>query len=155
MENIKYNKTVMKHFLHPKNMGIIKNPDAVGEVGNIACGDIFWLYLKIAKRKVKGKEESFIKDIKFKTMGCAAAIATSSMITELAKGKSLKEAKKITRDDVASSLEGLPKIKMHCSNLASEALKQAIEKYERKKECDKVTNISGKIKRKKPEGYLQ
>ena len=133
MEGIKYNKRVMEYFLHPKNMGEIKNPDAVGKVGNIICGDIFWLYLKIARKKIKGKEQDYIKDIKFKTMGCAAAISTSSMITELAKGKSLEEAKKITRDDVAESLEGLPSIKLHCSNLASEALRQAINKYEKKK----------------------
>jgi len=102
------------------------------------CGDIMRVYIKVGKKKVKGKTEEYIKDIKFKTMGCAAAIATSSMVTEIAKGKELESAKKITRNDVAKALEGLPPMKMHCSNLASDALKKAIEDYEvkigRKKE---------------------
>ena len=119
----------MKNFMNPKNMGEIKNPDGVGKVGNPTCGDMMWLYIKVDKDK-KGKET--IKDIKFKTFGCAAAIATSSMITQLAKGKSLKEAEKITRSDVADSLKGLPPIKMHCSNLASDALKAAIKDYNQK-----------------------
>lgn len=126
---IQYSKEVMKNFMNPKNMGEIKNPDGVGKVGNPTCGDMMWLYIKVDKDK-KGKET--IKDIKFKTFGCAAAIATSSMITQLAKGKSLKEAEKITRSDVADSLKGLPPIKMHCSNLASDALKAAIKDYNQK-----------------------
>ena len=129
MEKIRYNKEVVKHFFHPKNMGEMKDADAIGKVGNPQCGDILWIYIKVGK---KGSKE-FIKDIKFKTMGCCAAIATSSMITELAKGKSLEEAGKITRDDVAKSLKGLPVIKMHCSNLAADALRQAINNYESKK----------------------
>jgi len=120
-----YSKRVMQNFLHPKNMGEMKNPDGVGKVGNPTCGDVMQVQIKVDKNK--------IKDIKFRTFGCAAAIATSSMITQLAKGKTLEQAKKITREDVAKSLKGLPPIKMHCSNLASDALKKAIEDYEKKK----------------------
>ncbi len=126
---LQYSKEVMKNYMNPKNLGEIKNPSGVGKVGNPACGDIMWMYIKVEKKN--GKE--ILKDIKFKTFGCAAAIATSSMITQLAKGKTLKEAGKITRSDVAESLKGLPPIKMHCSNLASEALKAAIRDYERRK----------------------
>ncbi|MFH1326847.1 MAG: Fe-S cluster assembly scaffold protein NifU [archaeon] len=125
---LQYSKNVMKNFMNPKNLGEIKNPDGVGKVGNPTCGDIMQVYIKVEKKN--GKE--IIKDIKFKTFGCAAAIATSSMITQLAKGKTLDKAKEITRDDVAKSLKGLPPIKMHCSNLASEALKKAIENYKKK-----------------------
>ncbi len=126
---MKYNKKILKHFLHPKNVGEIKNPDAIGKVGNPVCGDIIEIYIKVDKSK---KGEKIIKDIKFKTFGCAAAIATSSMITEIAKGKTLDKVKKITNKEVANSLDGLPQIKMHCSNLASDALKKAIENYEKK-----------------------
>ncbi|HUS51392.1 MAG TPA: iron-sulfur cluster assembly scaffold protein [Candidatus Paceibacterota bacterium] len=126
---LKYSKKVIENFLHPKNMGEIKNPDGIGKIGNPRCGDVMWVYIKIGK---KNKKE-FIKDIKFKTFGCTAAIATSSMITQLAKGKTLDKAKKITRKDIAESLKGLPPIKMHCSNLASDALKLAIEDYKKKK----------------------
>lgn len=129
-ENIKYSKKVMNYFIHPKNVGEIKNADGVGKVGNPVCGDVMWVYIKVGKNK---KNEEFIKDIKFKTMGCAAAIATSSMITELAKGKTLEEAEKITRNDVAKSLNGLPALKLHCSNLASDALHAAIKDYYRKR----------------------
>lgn len=130
-----YSKKVKEHFMNPKNVGEIKNADGIGKVGNPVCGDIMYVYIKVAKRKNNKtkKEEEFIKEIKFKTLGCAAAIATSSMITELAKGKSLEEAKKITRDDVAKSLHGLPPIKMHCSNLAADALRKAIQDYRKKK----------------------
>ncbi len=129
----RYSKKVMKHFLNPKNVGEIKNADGVGKVGNPVCGDVMYIYIKVGKRKKKGKGEEYIKDIKFKTLGCAAAIATSSMITELAKNKTLEEAKKITRNDVASALGSLPPIKMHCSNLAAEALHKAIENYKKRK----------------------
>jgi len=121
-----YNKTVLKYFKNPKNLGEIKNPDATGTVGNPVCGDVMKIYLRLDKTKNR------IKNIKFQTMGCAAAIATSSMITELAKGKTLKEARKISNKDVASKLNGLPSLKMHCSNLAASALKQAIDNFERK-----------------------
>ena len=124
---MEYSKEVLDHFSNPRNMGEIKNPDAVGELGNPSCGDVMKIYLKIDKKK------NIIKDIKFQTMGCAAAIATSSMITEIAKGKTLDEAKKITNKDVAEKLKGLPPVKMHCSNLAADVLKIAIKNYKKKK----------------------
>jgi nitrogen fixation NifU-like protein len=105
-------------------MGEIKDADGVGTVGNPICGDLMTIYIKVKNDR--------IKDIKFKTFGCAAAIATSSMITELAKGKTLDEASKITRDNVANELDGLPPIKMHCSNLAADALREAIKDYRKK-----------------------
>ncbi len=120
-----YTEKVMDHFLHPRNMGDMENPDGIGMVGNPQCGDVMYVYIKVQK--------NVITDIKFKTMGCAAAIATSSMTTELAKGKTLEEAKKITRSLVADSLGGLPAIKLHCSNLAADALHAAIQDYEKKK----------------------
>jgi len=126
---LNYSKEVLKNFLHPKNRGEIKNADGIGKVGNPQCGDVMNVYIKVSKNK-QGKE--IIKDIKFKTFGCTAAIATSSMITQIAKGKTLEEAEKITRNDVAEKLEGLPPIKMHCSNLASDALREAIKDCRRK-----------------------
>ncbi|MFA6022587.1 MAG: iron-sulfur cluster assembly scaffold protein [Candidatus Pacearchaeota archaeon] len=129
---VEYNKKVKEHFMHPRNVGEIKNADGVGEVGNPTCGDVMHVFIKVAKKKFKGKEKEYIKNIKFKTLGCGAAIATSSMITELAKGKTLEEAEKITRDDIAKSLQGLPPIKMHCSNLAADALRKAIKNYKKK-----------------------
>ena len=119
----------MDHFRNPRNMGEMKDADAVGEHGNPVCGDLMYIYIKV---KEKDGEE-ILDDISFQTFGCAAAIATSSMITELAKGKKLDEAIKITRDDVADSLDGLPPIKLHCSNLAADALRDAIEKYREQK----------------------
>ena len=106
-------------------MGEMKDADAVGEYGNPICGDLMHIYIKV--KEVNGQE--IIDDISFQTFGCAAAIATSSMITELAKGKTLNQASNISRDDVANSLDGLPPIKLHCSNLASDALKDAIKNY--------------------------
>jgi len=122
---IEYSKKVKQHFLNPENVGEIKNADGIGKVGNPVCGDVMYVYIKVKDNK--------IKDIKFKTMGCAAAIATSSMITKLAKGKTLEQAEKITKNDVAESLEGLPPIKMHCSNLAADALRNAIKDFRSKK----------------------
>ena len=119
-----YSEKVMEHFRNPKNMGEIKDADGVGTVGNPTCGDLMTIYIKV--------KEDIITDIKFKTFGCAAAIATSSMITEIAKNKSISEAQNITRDNVAEKLDGLPPIKMHCSNLASDALKAAINDYKKK-----------------------
>ena len=116
-----YSEKVLEHFRNPRNVGEITDADGVGTVGNPICGDLLTLYIKVKEGK--------ISDIKFKTFGCGAAIATSSMITELAKDKTLEEALKITRDDVANALEGLPPIKMHCSNLAAEGLKEAIKDY--------------------------
>src|SRR3989338_3954255 len=130
---LQYTKKVIRNFMHPKNMGEIKNADGIGLVGNPYCGDQMKVYIKIGKKKVKVKEQEFIKNIKFKTFGCMAAISTSSMITQLAKGKTLNEAKKITRNDVSISLGKLPPIKEHCSNLASDALHASIENYEKKK----------------------
>lgn len=115
----------MEHFKNPRNMGEMKDADAIGEVGNPVCGDLMFIYIKIGKKN--GNE--IIEDISFQTFGCAAAIATSSMITELAIGKTLEEALEITRSDVANSLDGLPPIKMHCSNLAADALHDAIQNY--------------------------
>lgn len=119
-----YSKKVIDHFRNPRNIGEIKNADGVGTVGNPVCGDLMTIYIKV--------KDNIIKDIKFKTFGCAAAIATSSMITELAKGKTLDDAMKITRDDVADELDGLPTIKLHCSNLAADALHEAIKDYKNK-----------------------
>ncbi len=125
-----YSKKVIEHFTKPHNQGKIKNPDGIGMVGNPVCGDIMRIYIKVGKNN---KKKEIIKDIKFETLGCAAAISTSSMITDLAKGKTLDEALKITRNDVAESLEGLPPIKMHCSNLAADGLRKAIKNYRKNK----------------------
>ena len=121
-----YSDKVMEHFTHPRNTGEITDADGVGTVGNPTCGDLMTMYIKV-------KDERIV-DVKFKTFGCGAAIATSSMTTELAKGKTLKEAMKITRTSVAESLGGFPKVKMRCSNLAADALHAAIKDYEEKKE---------------------
>ena len=118
-----YTKKVLDHFTNPHNCGKIQKADGVGKVGNPVCGDIMTIYIKV------NKEKDTIEDIKFETLGCAAAIATSSMITDLAKGKTLDEALKITRDSVAKNLDGLPPLKLHCSNLAADALRKAIENY--------------------------
>ena len=117
-----YSKTVMDHFRHPRNVGVIEEADGVGEVGNPLCGDMMTIYLKI--------EDDHIRDIKFQTFGCGSAIAVSSMLTEIAKGKNLEEAKKITNKDVAEALDGLPKNKLHCSNLGADALQMALKNYE-------------------------
>ena len=120
-----YSEKVMDHFANPRNVGEIPDADGIGKVGNPQCGDVMWLYIKV--------KDNVITDVKFKTFGCGAAIATSSMITELAKGKTIEEAKKISRADVADELGGLPPVKMHCSNLAADALREAIKDYESKK----------------------
>ena len=124
-----YSEKVMKHFRNPRNVGEIPDADGVGTVGNPVCGDVMSIYIKV--------KDNRIADIKFKTFGCGAAVATSSMITELAKGKTLEEAMKITRNDVADSLDGLPPIKMHCSNLAADALHEAIKDYKKKAGANK------------------
>ncbi|MBD3192419.1 MAG: Fe-S cluster assembly scaffold protein NifU [Candidatus Heimdallarchaeota archaeon] len=120
-----YTKKVMEHFRNPKNVGKIEDADGIGLVGNPVCGDTMEVTIQ-----VKGER---IEDIKFRTFGCASAIATSSMMTILAKGATLEEAKKITRDDIAEALDGLPPHKLHCSNLASDALHLAIDDYLNKK----------------------
>ena len=126
MKSTTYSDKVLDHFKNPRNVGEIENADGVGRVGNPVCGDLMWIYLKIAKNE---KGEEVIEDIKFKTFGCGSAVSTSSMITEMAKGMTLDEAYKITRQNVANELDGLPPIKMHCSNLAADALKAAIDNY--------------------------
>ncbi|MDH5754044.1 MAG: Fe-S cluster assembly scaffold protein NifU [Candidatus Bathyarchaeota archaeon] len=124
-----YSEKVMEHFRNPRNMGEIPDADGIGTVGNPVCGDMMTIYIKV--------KDNRLIDIKFKTFGCGAAIATSSMITELAKGKTLEEAMKINRGDVADALDGLPTVKMHCSNLAADGLRVAIEDYYRKQKADK------------------
>lgn len=119
-----YSEKVMDHFMNPRNVGEIENADGVGEVGNAKCGDIMKMYLKI--------EDNVIVDAKFKTFGCGAAVATSSMATELVVGKTVNEALEITNKAVADALDGLPPAKMHCSNLAEEAIRAALEDYMRK-----------------------
>ena len=125
-----YSKKVMDHFLHPRHLGKIKNPDGTGNTENLRCGDVMKVYIKVALNK---KKEEFIKDIKFETLGCAAAIASSDMICDLAKGKKLKDAKKVGFKDVANELGFLPSPKLHCANLAESALKMAIADYEKRK----------------------
>ncbi|MDO8473411.1 MAG: Fe-S cluster assembly scaffold protein NifU [Dehalococcoidia bacterium] len=120
-----YSETVMDHFRNPRNVGTIENADGVGEEGNPVCGDMMTFYIKVDKDR--------LADVKFQTFGCGAAIAVSSMVSEMAKGKTLEEAKKITPDSVAEMLGGLPKNKFHCSNLGAQALTRAIEDYENKK----------------------
>ena len=125
-----YSTKVMDHFKNPRNMGEIPDADGVGTVGNPVCGDLMTIYIKV--------KDDRLEDVKFKTFGCGAAIATSSMVTELAKGKTLEEGMKLSRKDVAESLGGLPPIKMHCSNLSADGLHAAIEDYLKKRgEADK------------------
>ncbi len=124
-----YTKEVMDHFMNPRNVGTIKDASGVGETGNPTCGDIMKIYLDI--KEVDGEE--IIEDVKFQTFGCGAAVATSSRITEMVKGLAIDEAEKITNAAVAESLGGLPPVKMHCSNLAANALQAAIKDYRSKK----------------------
>ena len=119
-----YSEKVLSHFRNPRNIGELEDADGIGRVGNPTCGDLMTIYIKV--------DNDVITDISFKTFGCAAAIATSSMITEIAKGKKLDDAEKINRNDVASELDGLPPVKMHCSNLAADALREAIKDYRKK-----------------------
>jgi len=119
-----YNETVMEHFMNPRNVGEIENADGIGDEGNPVCGDMMTFYIKV--------KDNRLEDVKFKTFGCGAAIAVSSMVSEMAKGKTLEEAMKITPQSVADKLEGLPKNKFHCSNLGAQALHKAIEDYRKK-----------------------
>ena len=128
--NLRYSKKVIEHFTHPHNQGNMKNPDGVGIVGNPKCGDIMRMYIKVSKDK-KGKE--IVKDVKFETLGCGAAISTSSIATEMAKGKTIDEVMTITNKQVAEELGGLPVAKLHCSNLAADALHEAIGDYKKRK----------------------
>lgn len=129
-----YSNKVLKHFKHPHNQGVIKNADAVAQVGNPACGDVMRMYLKVGQKNAgKGssaKKTPFIKDIKFETLGCAAAIAVSSCLTDLAKGETLAGALKISKERIVRDLGGLPPVKFHCSMLGVEALHQAIKNYQ-------------------------
>jgi len=120
-----YSETVMEHFSNPRNTGVIEDADGVGEVGNPVCGDMMTFYIKV--------KDGIIEDIKFQTFGCVAAIAVSSIVSEMARGKKLEEARKITKKVVAESLGGLPQNKMHCSNLGADALSLAINNYQEKK----------------------
>ena len=124
-EKIMYSEKVMDHFENPRNVGVIEDADGIGTVGNPVCGDVMKMYIKV--------KDGIITDVKFKTFGCASAIATSSMATELIKGKSISEALTLTNKAVAEALDGLPPVKMHCSVLAEEAIKAAIEDYQNKK----------------------
>jgi len=119
-----YSETVMDHFMNPRNVGEIPDADGIGEVGNPVCGDVMAFYIKV--------KDNRLEDVKFKTFGCGAAIAVSSMVSEMAKGKTLDEAMKISNRDVAEELGGLPKNKFHCSNLGADALRKAIEDYRSK-----------------------
>ena len=119
-----YSQKVLDHFMNPRNVGAIENPDGEGVVGNPVCGDLMTFHIKV--------EDGLLADVKFKTFGCGAAIAVSSMVSEMAVGKTLEEAKKITNRDVADELDGLPDQKMHCSNLGADALHAAIQDYEQK-----------------------
>jgi len=121
-----YSEKVLEHFKEPRNVGEMKDADGMGTVGNPVCGDMMSMYIKV--------KDDRIEEVSFKTFGCGAAIATSSMTTELAKGKTLDEAMNITRQDVADALDGLPPVKMHCSNLAADALHEAIKNYKEMKE---------------------
>ena len=123
-----YSEKVMEHFMNPRNVGEIEDADGIGEVGNPVCGDMMSFYIKV--------KDNRLDDIKFKTFGCGAAIAVSSMVSEMAKGKTLEEAMKITPQLVAKELEGLPKNKLHCSNLGAQALNKAIKDYLSKKTAD-------------------
>ena len=128
-----YSEKVMDHFSHPRNVGVIEDANAVGQVGNLKCGDIMKIYMKI--------ENGIIEDIKFQTFGCGAAVATSSMATELVKGKPIEEALKLTNSAVVEALEGLPPVKIHCSVLAEEAIKSAIADYYRRQGTDPTPYI--------------
>lgn len=125
MAQVGYSKKVLEHFMNPRNVGSIEDADGYGKVGNPVCGDLMEMYIRV--------KDDIITEIKFKTFGCGSAIATSSMVTEMAKGMHVDEALKLTRNDVADELEGLPPVKMHCSNLAADALHAAIKDYKKNK----------------------
>lgn len=129
MTNLEYTKQVMKHFRNPKNAGELKKANGIGKIGNPSCGDVLWVYILVKKDKNK---QEIIKQIKFKTMGCCAAIASSDVVCGLAKGKTLEKAEKITRKEILKELHGLPPIKYHCSLLGEDALKNAIKDYKSK-----------------------
>ncbi len=131
-KNLTYSKKVMKHFMNPKNAGKMKNPDSVGSNENDRCGDVMKIYLKIGEKRLGKNKKPYIKNIKFQTLGCPAAIATSDVLCDLVRGKTLKEAKKVNKKDIIKGLGNLPPIKVHCSLLGDRTLKKAIENYEKK-----------------------
>ena len=134
-----YSEKVMEHFINPRNVGEIENPDGIGEEGNPVCGDMMTFYIKV--------KDNRLEDVKFKTFGCGAAIAVSSMVSEMAKGKTLEDAQKITPASVAKELEGLPKNKLHCSNLGAQALNMAIQDYLSKgKKTEEKKTETGEVK---------
>ncbi len=126
---MQYSDKVLKHFKNPHNQGVIKNADAEGQVGNPVCGDVMKMYLKIRKQKTENRQQEYIENIKFETLGCAAAIAVSSIVTDMAKGMTLDKAMELTKDDVIKELSGLPEAKIHCSMLGVDALKEAIKNF--------------------------
>jgi len=144
----KYSNRVLAHFKNPKNLGKLKNSDGKGKVGNIICGDVMWLYIKVGKNR---QGEEIIADVKFETFGCAAAIATSSMVTELAKGKTLDQALGIKREDIVKELDGLPPVKIHCSVLAADALAEAIYGYLHKNKREISSDLRDRHERIKKE----
>ncbi|MBM3897298.1 MAG: iron-sulfur cluster assembly scaffold protein [Thaumarchaeota archaeon] len=129
LSSLGYNETVMEHFRNPRNMGEIANPDAIGTAGNQACGDVMTMHIGIKNGGTGNPLDDVIEDIKVLVFGCGAAIASSSVATELAKGKTLRDALKITKDDVQKALGGLPLLKLHCSVLATEALETTVKNY--------------------------
>ncbi len=142
-----YSEEVMKHFRHPKNMGIIKDYDGLGKVGQPVCGDVLWLYIKV--KEDKKTKRKIISDAKFQTFGCTVAIANSSLLTVLVKGKSIDEAMKIKKDDILKGLKNVPMIKVHCSLLAIDALSEAIYDYYKKNNLkipDEVANRHERIR---------
>jgi len=146
-KRIMYNKKVLSHFRKPHNFGKMKNPDGVGKVGNVVCGDVMQLYIKVGEKNNK----EIISDVKFETFGCVAAIATSSMITDLSKGKTLPEALEIRKDNVVKSLGTLPPVKIHCSVLAADALAEAIYDYLKKNNKEIPLELKKRHKRIKKE----
>jgi nitrogen fixation NifU-like protein len=128
-----YSEKVMDHFRNPRNVGVLEDANGIGEVGNVVCGDIMKMYLKI--------EDDIVKDVKFETFGCGSAIASSSMATELIKGKPVSEVMKLTNKAVAEALDGLPDYKMHCSVMAEEAIQSALEDYKRRKEKEGAVEV--------------
>ncbi|MBY9007780.1 MAG: iron-sulfur cluster assembly scaffold protein [Candidatus Lokiarchaeota archaeon] len=145
MKSTQYSEKVLDHFRNPRNVGVIENPDGYGKVGNPVCGDLMEIFIKVGKNE---NDEDIISKIKFRTFGCGSAVATSSMITELAMGKTISDAYDISRSDVADELGGLPPIKMHCSNLAADALQAAIRNYRdgTRPEVEVITSCQIEIK---------
>ena len=138
---MQYSDKVLKHFKNPHNQGVIKNADAEGQVGNPVCGDVMKMYLTVNRRQTTdGRQQDYIKNIKFETLGCAAAIAVSSIVTDMAKGMTLDKAMKLTKDDVVKELSGLPEAKIHCSMLGVDALHAAIDNFRKNNQVTSNNN---------------